>query len=124
MRARAEKVPADEWICGGIWSSELIPRLRTMAAKAELDAASLGRPVMLRDDSLHNRWVNSSALEIIGIGSETPDPEDGTIMREPGTGAPVGLLVEKASALAHFGTFFLGNLWDVYAGRVLEYGPW
>ena len=71
-----------------------------MAAKAELDAASLGRPVMLRDDSLHNRWVNSAALDIIGIGPDTPDLEDGTILRESGTGAAVGLLVEKASALA------------------------
>jgi len=30
----------------------------------------------------------------------------------------------KASALTHFGTFFLGKLWDVYAARILEYGPW
>jgi predicted amidohydrolase YtcJ len=36
---------------------------------AALDKASLGRPVLLRDDSLHNRWVNSRALEIMGIGS-------------------------------------------------------
>ena len=28
-----------------------------------------------------------------------------------------------ASALAHFGTFFLGKLWDVYAQKVLSYGP-
>lgn len=31
---------------------------------------------------------------------------------------------EKASALALFGSFFMGNLWDVYAGKVLEFGPW
>jgi len=48
-----------QWISGGIWSSELVGRLGQAPAKAELDAASLGRPVMLRDDSLHNRWVNS-----------------------------------------------------------------
>jgi predicted acylesterase/phospholipase RssA len=30
----------------------------------------------------------------------------------------------KASALSHFGTFFLGELWSVYGQRVLEYGPW
>jgi predicted patatin/cPLA2 family phospholipase len=30
----------------------------------------------------------------------------------------------RASALARFGTFFLGNLWDVYGQRVLSYGPW
>jgi predicted acylesterase/phospholipase RssA len=30
----------------------------------------------------------------------------------------------RASALARFGTFFLGELWSVYGQRVLEYGPW
>jgi cholesterol oxidase len=30
----------------------------------------------------------------------------------------------RASALARFGTFALGKLWDVYGQRVLSYGPW
>ncbi len=29
----------------------------------------------------------------------------------------------RISALTRFGTFFLGNLWDVYGRRILEYGP-
>ena len=65
VKARASQTPAGEWICGGIWSSELIGRLGTMEAKAALDSVSLGHPVMLRDDSLHNRWVNSKALELM-----------------------------------------------------------
>lgn len=31
--------------------------------------------------------------------------------------------LDKAAALTHFGTFFLGKLWDVYAQRILSYGP-
>jgi predicted amidohydrolase YtcJ len=100
VKQRAAETPAGEWICGGIWSSELIGRLRTIEAKEALDAASLGHPVMLRDDSLHNRWVNSKALELMGVTADTPDPELGHIVREPSTGAAVGLLMEKASALA------------------------
>ncbi len=100
VRARAEKVAPHEWISGGIWSSELIGRVGQTSARAELDAASLGRPVMLRDDSLHNRWVNSKALELMGVTAGTPDPVDGEIVRDGGTGEAVGLLVEKASALA------------------------
>ena len=100
VRERAARVAPDEWICGGIWSSELIARLSTHEARAALDAASAGRPVMLRDDSLHNRWVNSRAIEIMGLTARTPDPELGHIERDPATGAPVGLLLEKASALA------------------------
>ena len=30
---------------------------------------------------------------------------------------------DRALALTHFGTFFLGKLWDVYAQQVLSYGP-
>jgi predicted amidohydrolase YtcJ len=100
VRSRAGKIGPDDWICGGIWSSELVARLGHPAAKADLDAASHGRPVMLRDDSLHNRWVNSRALELMGVTAETPDPPDGHIVRDAATGAPVGLLMEKASSLA------------------------
>jgi len=99
VRARAEKIAPMEWISGGIWSSELVGRLAHKSARAELDAASLGRPVMLRDDSLHNRWVNSKALELMGITAQTPDPADGEIVRDV-SGEAVGLLVEKASAMA------------------------
>ena len=100
VKARASQTPAGEWICGGIWSSELIARLGTMEAKAALDSVSPGHPVMLRDDSLHNRWVNSQALLLMGVTAATPDPELGYIVRDPSSGAPVGLLMEKASAIA------------------------
>jgi hypothetical protein len=30
---------------------------------------------------------------------------------------------ERAELLARFGSFFMGRLWDVYARRVLDYGP-
>jgi predicted amidohydrolase YtcJ len=100
VKARAAKLPPGEWICGGIWSSELIPRLSQMAAKAALDAVSPDHPVMLRDDSMHNRWVNSRALEVMGVTADTANPADGEIIREQGSGKPVGLLFEKASALA------------------------
>ncbi|MDX2204439.1 MAG: amidohydrolase [Hyphomicrobiaceae bacterium] len=100
VRERALKSAPDAWIVGGIWSSKLVARLGQPQAKADLDAASLGRPVLLRDDSLHNRWVNSRALELMGVTAETPDPPDGHIVRDRASGHPVGLLMEKASALA------------------------
>ncbi len=31
--------------------------------------------------------------------------------------------VERANALVEFGTFFLGQLWDVYGHHILSYGP-
>jgi predicted amidohydrolase YtcJ len=99
VHRRAAATPAGEWIYGGIWGSELVLRLHDISAKRALDAVSPDHPVMLRDDSLHNRWVNSRALAMMGITAATEDPPDGKIVRD-GSGEAVGLLIERASALA------------------------
>ncbi|KQV90487.1 amidohydrolase [Rhizobacter sp. Root1221] len=96
--AAATKAPG-EWIVGGIWGSRLLPEL-TPAARLALDEAAGNRPVMLRDDSHHNRWVSSAALVLAGIDASTPNPPGGEIVRDPASGEATGLLKEGASALA------------------------
>jgi hypothetical protein len=54
---------------------------------------------VLVDDSGHNAWVNSLALERFGIGADTPDPEGGAILRDA-DGKPNGLLQETAAKAA------------------------
>lgn len=100
VRARAEKTKSGDWISGGIWGSNIVGRLYSRSARAALDAASPDHPVMLRDDSQHSRWVNSRALELMGVGPDTPNPPDGEIIRDPETGEATGLLLERASTLA------------------------
>lgn len=95
---RAARLGPDDWISGGIWSSKLGARFADPASRAALDEASGGRPVSLIDDSLHNRWVSSRALELAGITRDTPDPKDGFIQRDA-HGEPTGVLIEKAMAL-------------------------
>ncbi|MET3473225.1 putative amidohydrolase YtcJ [Novosphingobium sp. 1529] len=99
VRACAAKVPAGEWILGQSWGSGLYGRLADAKSLALLDQASGDHPVMLRNDSIHDRWVNSRALAIAGISATTPDPENGKIGRDPGTGALNGLLLESATSL-------------------------
>jgi predicted amidohydrolase YtcJ len=99
VRAAAARKAPDEWIVGGIFGSGLLGELDEAARRA-LDDAAGGRPVMLRDDSHHNRWVNSRALALAGIEDGTPDPPAGEIVRDPATGHATGLLKEGASALA------------------------
>ncbi len=55
--------------------------------------------VLLRDDTYHNRWVNSAALRCAGITADTPNPEKGEIGRDPETGALTGVMIEAASGL-------------------------
>ncbi|WP_260956064.1 amidohydrolase [Pseudomonas citri] len=99
VREAAKDRPLDRWIVGGIWGSTLLEEL-TYEARLRLDDASGGRPVMLRDDSHHNRWLNLAGLKACGIDNSTPDPINGTIVRHPQTGEATGLLLETASALA------------------------
>ena len=99
VRSCAQGKGPDEWIVGQHWGSALYPQLEQASALAELDAASGGRPVVIRNDTIHDRWVNSRALKIGGITAKTVDPEGGKIGRDPKTGALNGLLLESARAL-------------------------
>ncbi|MEV0679380.1 amidohydrolase [Actinosynnema sp. NPDC050436] len=96
VRARSRDLGPDEWVVGGAWASTLVETLSRESARRALDDAAGGRPVMLTDDSRHNRWVSSRALELAGVTSSTPDPAGGVIVRDPATGAPTGVLLEAA----------------------------
>jgi predicted amidohydrolase YtcJ len=89
--------PEEAWIRGGGWSMDAFPG--AIPDGRLLDAIVPDRPVYLRSTDGHSAWVNSKALEIAGITAETPDPPDGRIDRDPGTGEPVGALQEGAMNL-------------------------
>lgn len=96
VRDRAGGLGPDEWVIGGIITSPVFHAMGNREMLAALDEASLGRPVMLRDISMHNRWVNSRALEILGIDTASPDPASGSYVRDA-EGRPVGLLLGQPS---------------------------
>jgi predicted amidohydrolase YtcJ len=98
VRETATRKAPGEWIVGGIWGSALIGQI-DRSARLRLDEAAGGRPVMLRDDSHHNRFVSTAALTAACIGHDTPDPTNGTIVRDPTTGEATGLLLEAACSL-------------------------
>lgn len=54
--------------------------------KEAIDAVISDRPVIVTDTSNHSYWVNSKAIEMAGITTDTPDPDGGKIYRnEDGT---------------------------------------
>ncbi|MBP0461885.1 amidohydrolase [Streptomyces montanisoli] len=99
VRDRASTLGRDEWVVGGVVVGPLFQAVGNRAMLAALDEAAEGRPVMLRDDSLRHRWVNSRALEALGVDDATPDPEGGRYVRDA-AGHAVGLLLGAASAEA------------------------
>ncbi|WP_197074712.1 amidohydrolase [Rhodococcus sp. MEB064] len=96
VRREASSAEAGEWIIGGIVGSLVMNQIDNGRHLRALDDASAGRPVMLRDDTQHNRWVNSAALQRMGVGADTPDLPGGTYVRDD-SGALTGVLYELAS---------------------------
>jgi predicted amidohydrolase YtcJ len=92
-----------EWILGRGWHQEKWqPRpagaIEGVPPHAALSAVSPENPVILTHASGHASFVNARALELAGIGRDTPDPAGGTIVRGP-DGEATGLLRETAMGL-------------------------
>ncbi|MBI1732151.1 MAG: amidohydrolase [Gammaproteobacteria bacterium] len=92
----AASTPKGEWVRGGQWSAELLGGDRP-PHRAVLDAVVPDHPVFLMDSTVHNAWLNSKALQQLGINQGTPDPNGGTILRDAETGEPTGILLDKAA---------------------------
>lgn len=99
VRERAANATMDQWIVGNQWGADMMTALNTGESLAKLDAAGLGRPVLLRDQTLHNRWVNSEAMRLAGISDNQPDPPQGAFARDPKTGRLTGVLIESAAGI-------------------------
>lgn len=99
VREAAEKAEPGQWILGAAWGADAIAELDNSAALAALDAASLGHPVCLRDETAHNRWVNSEAMRLSGITEATPDPDMGSFGRDAATGKLTGMMIEAAAGI-------------------------
>jgi predicted amidohydrolase YtcJ len=91
-----ERNPATEWIIGGRWESGFFDNNLIPSPRRWLDQYSGDKAVYLRDDSGHNGWANTRALQLADLTRDTKDPEGGRIIRDPDTGEPNGLLLEEA----------------------------
>jgi predicted amidohydrolase YtcJ len=96
IRAYAQSHPDAPWILGGGWSMDVFSH--GTPTKDVLDRLVPDRPAFLPNRDGHGAWVNTRALEIAGIGRDTPDPADGRIERDAG-GEPSGTLHEGAMTL-------------------------
>ena len=90
-----ESNPDAEWITGGQWTSDFFINNDIGSPREWLDAVSGDSAIYFEDDATHNAWVNSKALQLAGIGRETPDPPGGTFVRDE-NGIPNGIVLETA----------------------------
>ncbi|PSJ56474.1 amidohydrolase [Pseudaminobacter soli (ex Li et al. 2025)] len=99
VRAAAADAQPGQWIFGSQWGADMLTELNTEAALARLDEASQGHPVLLRDETAHNRWINSEAMRLSGIRQDSRDPTEGSFGRDPKTGRLTGILIESAAGI-------------------------
>lgn len=95
LSACVAKASKGDWIMGGQWSAD---GLGASPDRRFLDEVAPDNPVAMIDISYHSYWLNSKALELAGINSQTPTPEGGVIERD-NAGQPTGVLRETARAL-------------------------
>lgn len=92
----ADKHPSDAWVLGRGWSYPVFAPTG-LPDKKYLDEIIPDRPVYLEGFDGHTWWANSKALKAAGITRDTPDPLNGTIVRDPKTGEPTGAIKEDAA---------------------------
>ncbi|RLA29999.1 MAG: amidohydrolase [Gammaproteobacteria bacterium] len=93
--AYAEANPEKDFIVGGRWPTALFGE--EGPNRQELDAVIADRPVILKDTSGHAQWLNTRALEVLGIDRDTPDPIPGlSYLYRDADGEPTGWIKERA----------------------------
>lgn len=98
IQRRAAATPPGGWIRGFGYDDLALAEARH-PNRWDLDRAAPGHPVRLDHRSGHATVLNSMALHLAGIYEETPDPVNGVIEREAGSGEPTGLLLEMGPFL-------------------------
>jgi predicted amidohydrolase YtcJ len=97
VRQRVAAAKPGEWILGWGWDEGKwavhYPDNRA------LSAVSPDNPVYLVGLHTFAAWANKKAMELAGISKNTKDPENGKILRDPNTGEPTGILLNRAQSL-------------------------
>ncbi len=97
----AQDQPDSDWIIGGQWTSDFFVNNPMDSPRRWLDKAATDKAVILTDDSGHNHWANSRALQLMGINADSADPAGGKIGREANSSIPNGILEEAYILVAN-----------------------
>lgn len=97
VKAYADANPDDEWLRLCCWPIDLYITGNQGPAKEILDAVIPDRPVWLVSEWWHSGWLNSKALDVLGVDKNTPDPRPGVAMfMRDQNGEPTGWVKEGA----------------------------
>jgi predicted amidohydrolase YtcJ len=88
----AARNPGATVIAGAGWYGDAFPD--GFPTRHDIDSVVSDRPVILTSHDYHGAWVNTRALQLAGITSDTVDPAGGRIIRDH-NGEPTGVLLDR-----------------------------
>jgi predicted amidohydrolase YtcJ len=103
LKMHSDKNPDLPVLFAGGLEISLFPN--SSPTKAFIDDVVPDRPVVLLSATEHEGLLNSKAMEMEGFTADTESPKGGTVVKDPDTGEPTGLLKETAAgkwAWKHF----------------------
>lgn len=93
--------------------------------KRVLDAAVPERPVVLIDEGGHSAWANSKALELLGVGRDTPDPIPGShYFKRDASGEATGWMLESQTFMPALVRLGAGTAEDTAEGAADLFALW
>jgi hypothetical protein len=117
IRDRAVQTPPDEWIAAtGSPMQDLRLAERRLPSRDELDEVAPDNPTYVSFGA-HVIVANSPALKAKNVTRDTPDMQGGTVVKDPRSGEPTGVLRERAQYLVR--TRESGLEVEVLAERIL-----
>ncbi|MFH0992393.1 MAG: amidohydrolase [bacterium] len=99
IEKRAKQSPT-QWILGGDWDHENWAGAN-LPTKEAIDKVTPSTPMFVKRYDWHMALVNSYVLKIAGITKDTPNPPGGTIVKDPATGEPTGILKDEAMSFVY-----------------------
>ncbi len=94
IKERAEQYPK-RWITGGDWDHDNWPG-GNLPTKELIDQFTPNTPVFVNRYDGHMSLANTYVLKLAGITKDTKDPPGGTVVKDPKTGEPTGVLKDEA----------------------------
>ena len=93
IQKQTRKTPEGEWLVGTGYNEFYLAEKRH-PTRWDIDEVAPHHPVVLSHRSLHACVLNSLALSLAGISTETPEPPGTLIDRDLDSGEPNGILFE------------------------------
>ena len=120
LRIWAEDNPGEDWVRGCCWPVITYVDGPVGPDRRELDEIFPDRPVWLTSSSWHSYWLNSRALEVLGVDEDSEDPRFPiAIYKRDDDGRLTGWLKEGAG-WQFFGQVFEINE-DIHNASVREF---